>query len=623
MAIMIPETCPSKASQGEKRLFRLLAANLPNSFTVWYEPVIQGRYPDFTILSGTFGLLLIEVKGWYPKYIRQATNHEVELERVTGQGSTYTETVANPIRQVRDYTYDLVDLLKNEPLLRQLRGSHKGKLLFPFGFGILFSNITRHSLEELGLSPLFTPVRAICRNELQQWESGGDQRKMIRRLKELFTVDFSFQPLTTDQLNLIHGSIHKEVVIRVGPATRQSFSANVTPPPGAKTLEVLDAEQERIAKSIGDGHRIFFGVAGSGKTILLLARAKLIAEQDADKNVLLLCYNRSLAAYLRSRLTEGEAFSNIELRTFHSWASATTGLRKRPDERFEDFEERLVTGLLQFLASASDDEKYDAVLVDEAHDFHPEWFRCCVAALRDAAAGDLVIAVDGSQSLYGRPRSFTWKSVQVNAVGRSRKLAVNYRNTREILNFAWEVAQAPLADYLATETHVRVHPLEAKRSGPPVVYRACHGTEEEQRVIEQVVLDFTRNGISETDICVLYPRESGSRIASLFRRIKQSSNACWITDETDRSARDTFMTRPGVRLSTVHSAKGLEFPVVVFSALDQLPDQRDRNLQRDSNLLYVGLTRATSCLVITWARKNFFAERVVKSKYAVELDASR
>ena len=121
MAIMIPETCPSKASQGEKRLFRLLAAKLPDSFTVWYEPVIQGRYPDFTILSDTFGLLLIEVKGWYPKYIRRATDHEVELERVTGQGSTYTETVANPIRQVRDYTYDLVDLLKNEPLLRQLR----------------------------------------------------------------------------------------------------------------------------------------------------------------------------------------------------------------------------------------------------------------------------------------------------------------------------------------------------------------------------------------------------------------------------------------------------------------------------------------------------------------------
>jgi hypothetical protein len=44
----------------------------------------------------------------------------------------------------------------------------------------------------------------------------------------------------------------------------------------------------------------------------------------------------------------------------------------------------------------------------------------------------LLIVNDGSQSLYQR-RKFTWKSVGVQALGRSKRLSQNYRNTQEIL----------------------------------------------------------------------------------------------------------------------------------------------------------------------------------------------
>jgi len=39
----------------------------------------------------------------------------------------------------------------------------------------------------------------------------------------------------------------------------------------------LDIEQERLAANIWDGHRLFYGVAGSGKTLILLSRAKMKA----------------------------------------------------------------------------------------------------------------------------------------------------------------------------------------------------------------------------------------------------------------------------------------------------------------------------------------------------------
>jgi hypothetical protein len=78
-------------------------------------------------------------------------------------------------------------------------------------------------------------------------------------------------------------------------------------------LAVLDLRQERNARALGDGHRIVYGVAGSGKTVLLIARAKLLAE-DPEKRILILCYNRLLAQHLVVALT---GHRHLTVTTFH------------------------------------------------------------------------------------------------------------------------------------------------------------------------------------------------------------------------------------------------------------------------------------------------------------------
>ncbi len=40
MAIMIPDSCPSRATAGEKRTYGLLRDLLPDNFIAWYEPVV-------------------------------------------------------------------------------------------------------------------------------------------------------------------------------------------------------------------------------------------------------------------------------------------------------------------------------------------------------------------------------------------------------------------------------------------------------------------------------------------------------------------------------------------------------------------------------------------------------
>jgi superfamily I DNA and RNA helicase len=37
----------------------------------------------------------------------------------------------------------------------------------------------------------------------------------------------------------------------------------------------MDMEQEKLARNLGEGHRIIHGVAGSGKTLILAYRAMI------------------------------------------------------------------------------------------------------------------------------------------------------------------------------------------------------------------------------------------------------------------------------------------------------------------------------------------------------------
>jgi DNA helicase II / ATP-dependent DNA helicase PcrA len=64
----------------------------------------------------------------------------------------------------------------------------------------------------------------------------------------------------------------------------------------------------------------------------------------------------------------------------------------------------------------------------------------------------------------------------------------------------------------------------------------------------------------------------------------------------------------GVTLMTLHTAKGLEWPVVVMSGMEHglfplaRAEEQPSGLEEERRLCYVGLTRAKDKLYLTWAR---------------------
>jgi hypothetical protein len=106
MAEMIPDRLPSGASAGERKVFALLQ-QLPDDVIVYYEPVVADRYPDFIVIIPSIGLLVIEVKGWYPNSIERADNAEVVIS-TRGQ----REVCKHPVRQARDYKFQLMNVAR-------------------------------------------------------------------------------------------------------------------------------------------------------------------------------------------------------------------------------------------------------------------------------------------------------------------------------------------------------------------------------------------------------------------------------------------------------------------------------------------------------------------------------
>src|SRR6516162_3713547 len=325
MAEMIPDRLPSGASAGEKRVFALLQ-HLPDDVIVYYEPVIADRYPDFIVIIPSVGLLVIEVKGWYPAHIASATNNDVVI---TAQGQT--QNCKHPIRQARDYKFLLMNSARRNletAKLLQKNGTHDGKFLFPFGHLAILNNCTRHQLDERGLSAVFPRGKVLSRDEFETLSSG----QLVDQLKKSFDPWWPFAPLSEQQVSILRSIIHPEIVI-----SPPAQAAQAEQPP----LHVLDLRQERNARSLGEGHRIVYGVAGSGKTVILISRARLIAEHP-EKRILILCYNRTLAEHFQNLFM---TTPNVACFNFHRWGAQCNGVQFVRDEEDEEYGERLLTRL--------------------------------------------------------------------------------------------------------------------------------------------------------------------------------------------------------------------------------------------------------------------------------------
>lgn len=572
MAEMIPDRLPNNASAGEKKLFSVLQ-NLPEDYIVYYEPVIKERYPDFVVICPDMGLLVIEVKGWYPKdLISGDSNNITVLDKRKG----CRVSDKHPVRQARDYMNLLMDKCSEYPGNTNLlhpEGQYQNHFIFPFGHFAVLSNITSDQLKDHARGD-FTKVlpsnKVATREVLESWiENSLSGDPLCEILRSYFNPFWPINKLTESQIDTLRAIVHPENILP-DKFNQLTDTDEKQPPIKEKTVKILDLKQEKNARRIGKGHQILYGVAGSGKTVLLIARAKLIGSQMPEAEILLLCYNVTLAAYLKNVLKD---YTNVSVLHFDGWAK-TNGVTRQRNKQTNTSEpdDRLGERLLERLEQGYGDyRKYDAVMIDESQDFEVSWFKCVLEAMKEPLDGDLLIVGDGSQGLYSRTK-VRWKDIGIQAQGRtySKKfdLDKNYRNPREVIELAAMFANQSNEDDEDVIVSIKVDPNKCVRSNgvKPVLLKSKDKNSELIEVIKIVknLLDgqWFGNKIDEPlqprDIGIFYPYAGNMRpiLETLVKDLQKIAPTIWLTSKSPGARNRAF--EPGIKVQTIHSSKGLQ-----------------------------------------------------------------
>ena len=608
MATLTPTRngCLPRMTGGEKRLSERLESKLEDDYLLWYDvPIgLKQRRPDFVIFHPRRGMLVLEVKDWKTETIQHADSTQFTL--VTDRGLVKE---ANPLLQARAYALEIGVVLERDPALRHPAGSrHAGKLVMPWAYGVVLANISRKQFVDGGLDAVIPAHLTLCREDIFETV---DPETFQEQLWAMFPQVFP-TALTLPQIDRVRWHLFPE--IRLAPGEGQ-FGLFDETGPITRPLEipdivkVMDAQQEQLARSLGDEHRVIHGVAGSGKTMILGFRAMQLA-RELGKPILVLCYNKTLAARLDQLIGERGLGEKVQVYNFHKWCHKmlTAYHVDLPAQGSRDFFAQMVQKVIDGVEKGQIPRfQYGAVLIDEGHDFEPDWYKLIVQMI-DPNTNSLLVLYDDAQNINGRAdrRKFTWKSLGVQAQGRTTILKLNYRNTLEILAVARGFASELLDAQVGEDDGVPlIAPESAGRRGAvPELIRANSASEEIATLISQL-RDEQAHGRRLDDIAVLFRHnKQGEQWRDALDR---AGISCRLAD--DKGKASLFLVKDAVRIVSMKSSKGLEFPVVIIPGLGQMPAAGEDETH-EARLLYVAMTRATERLVLIHHEDSVFSARI-------------
>lgn len=593
---------------GERAVLHQLKRCLSDDYLVWHDVPVgpRQRQPDFVVFSPRRGLLILEVKHWALASLRSTTRDRVELATERG-----LQTVAHPLVQARTYALELNDVLQADPALVHDEGPFRGKSRVPYGWGCVLSKIERRKVEAGDFAEVFPAHKTLLRDDLAEDVEPYDFEK---RLWGMFVMTFPFA-LSLPQRDRVRWHLFPEVRVQTQqPLALDDGHPALVPPPDL--MQVMDLQQEQIARTLGEGHRVIHGPAGSGKTMILIFRAQqLAAAARPEQPVLVLCYNRALAERIDFVLRErGVSEQAVVVRTFHAWCHdmvrsyqldvGDAGADARGTAYFEALAATVSRSVETGLVPGG---QYSALLIDEAHDFEDAWLRMATR-LVSPATQSLLVLYDDAQSIYQKSRrSFSFARLGIQARGRTSVMRLNYRSTAEILALALRCAQGLLDERAGADDDAVpcVPPASAGRRGPmPRLIEVASDAEEAAAAASQVEAALA-DGVAPGDVAVL--ARTKAQLNAVARELNRRGIALQSMGGSD--FRHFDWAAPTVKLVTLHSAKGLEFPFVAIVGLHRMP-AREESLDEAARLLYVGMTRATQRLVLLSAGASALADRV-------------
>jgi hypothetical protein len=497
-------------------------------------PAREGE-ADFLILHRQHGVLVLEVKGG---------EIEVRQRRWFRRRKSGAEEIKDPVRQASRSKWALrkrVELLCGKALVERVT----------WGTAVAFP----HCLLK-GEAPTDLPIEAVLSmDDMADFEAG---------LTRVYKANGAFKSeLSIEDFETVRKMLAPE--FRVYEPLSVSLSANEA------ALARLTRQQLQVLRGFEANPRaIIEGVAGSGKTLLAMQRARSFA--SAGHRVLFTCFNSELAKWIREELGDElvENGGRIKVENFHRLASDlcreagidfvanAADLQRWWDELAPDLLAQAAMDL------CSDGPPYTALVVDEAQDFSPGWWDALEYLLDENCP--VWAFLDKAQSLRRDP-------VDPPIKGAFRfPLDINCRNTRRI------VACATAA------TNITSLPFETAPLGrPPKIITPSNPTSIAGLIQGELRSLLKEHRLTPRQIAILGPT---GKAKGPLAGVRAVDGVPLVEDAR------IWREGGGILVTTARSFKGLEADVVVladYSGLGGLFTVCD---------LYVALTRARSHLII-------------------------
>lgn len=618
LAVIIPESIPSTVNKGVKRVFASLS-KLPDDYLVYYEPLINPHRPDIIIISPYLGLLVIQIRNWFPKHIQKASETEIQIV------NRIIKTEIHPIFHAQQYLKEIIHKANRFPLCASLldKISKNNGFKFPTGVLLLLPNCTANQLkhhQQANLYEILGGDKTLCKEkmvEIEKW----DMVDLLLFIKSCVFPHGVNIPLTCEQVHSIRAIIHEEIVVDL-PGSKVINETMLS----VASLKILDSDQERMVHNFSPGHNILYGPANSGKTALMISRCAVLHIRQEDARILVLCYSLPLWNRLHTAFSR---FIRVEVFSFRNWAERLGVTRDTTDsgpESDKEFGERCYAQIIQ---GNSEYHAYNAVFIDEGNMFPSSWIKCAREALKDPDHGDLCIVTDGQKGELG-PEGLKWQDIGINIRGHIHHLGITsekkYQNTREILNLARLFLLPEIDNDEEYKKLVLICECQTRTGLKPLlIWNTSHEHQVEyvvylvQRILSSIKSVQYLSQVKPDEIAILYPYAEGSDKNLISSMIPQLGKICpvqWVSEESTTYDR---VNLPGLKVHDCHSIQGLFYRVVMILFAGKFERFfTDSDYYSSRNLFYMALTRPLDFLTIQYTDRTEIIRKILASGYADE-----
>lgn len=547
----------------EQKVARALVEQLPQDCVIYHsypwlhsnthsgnppqKTLYEGEI-DFVILWPEHGLLVLEVKGGKIDY------REEERDWYSTNQQGETNRIKDPFDQARKNMYAIKKLLEKKQYSSQ-------NIPFTYGYAVCFSGSRYRGGVPPGSEPSIIldmnhlpKIKSSLQSIFNYWNHASSQRSITpadrKKVDQILLPEFNLIPVLSSQIEDQEADLVR-----------------------------MSEDQLHILEMVKSNSRMAIeGVAGSGKTLLALEKARRLAADG--KKTALLCFNKALAGSMKNSINQSE-YPLIEVYHFHGLveefcnrAGVTFNLPASDDSDARKF---WVETSLELFMEALDvlPDRYDAVIVDEAQDFREDWWIAIDEVNNGGGDGILYLFYDPNQILFDL--SSTLPNMQI------LHLPVNYRNTRQISELCSQILG------LVSGEEIKV--LRDTPAGEECEHRVIKESGKRFRQLESWVQEWVKkDNIQPRQIAILSPyRQDNTIMANLLviARVPLVSSV----DEWNRNE--------GILVATIRSFKGLEADIVV---LIDAPPVNEKPVFQTSDY-YVAVSRAKHLLKVLVPKK--------------------